>query len=149
MIVEIEQFLNGKQEGIMQRMENEMYQASANMEFEKAASLRDKLLSVKRMSEKQKITNTTLGDCDVAAFVRANNEGLAQMFFIRGGKMTGREQYQLYAVEGLTRSEVMTEFMKQFYSGTAFVPKEILLQEEIEEKELYYHHRRLQGIQHR
>ncbi len=136
MIVEIEQFLNGKQEGIMQRMENEMYQASANMEFEKAASLRDKLLSVKRMSEKQKITNTTLGDCDVAAFVRANNEGLAQMFFIRGGKMTGREQYQLYAVEGLTRSEVMTEFMKQFYSGTAFVPKEILLQEEIEEKEL-------------
>ncbi len=138
MITEIEQFINGKHEIIIKRIEKEMYEASENMEFEKAAILRDKLISVKSISEKQKMSNTVLGDCDVAAFVRAHNEGLAQMFFIRGGKMTGREQYHLHSVENRTRSEVMTEFIKQFYSGTAFVPKEIILQEELieEEKEL-------------
>ncbi len=138
MITEIEQFINGKHEIIIKRIEKEMYEASENMEFEKAAILRDKLISVKSISEKQKMSNTVLGDCDVAAFVRAHNEGLAQMFFIRGGKMRGREQYHLHSVENRTRSEVMTEFIKQFYSGTAFVPKEIILQEELieEEKEL-------------
>ncbi len=138
MITEIEQFLNGKHETIIKRIEKEMYEASENMEFEKAAILRDKLASVKNISEKQKMANTGLGDCDVAAFVRAHNEGLAQMFFIRGGKMTGREQYSLHSVENRTRSEVMTEFIKQFYSGTAFIPKEIILQEELiaEEKQL-------------
>jgi len=138
MITEIEQFINGKHEIIIKRIEKEMYEASENMEFEKAAILRDKLISVKSISEKQKMSNTVLGDCDVAAFVRAHNEGLAQMFFIRGGKMTGREQYHLHSVENRTRSEVMTEFIKQFYSGTAFIPKEIILQEELiaEEKQL-------------
>lgn len=138
MIAEIEQFINGKHEAIIQKMEKEMYEASENMEFEKAAALRDKLLSVKNIGERQKMENTGLGDCDVAAFVRAYDEGLAQMFFIRGGKVTGREQYRLHSVENRTRSEVMTEFIKQFYSGTAYIPKEILLQEELvaEEKEL-------------
>lgn len=138
MIAEIEQFINGKHETIIKRIEKEMYEASENMEFEKAAILRDKLISVKNISEKQKMANTGLGDCDVAAFVRSHDEGLAQMFFIRGGKMTGREQYRLRSVENRTRSEVMTEFIKQFYSGTAFIPKEIILQEELvpEEKPL-------------
>ena len=138
MIKQAEQFIHGKHEQIIKKMEKEMYQASENMEFEKAAALRDKILSVKSIAQKQKMANTGLGDCDVAAFVRAHDEGLAQMFFIRGGKMTGREQYRLHSVENRTRSEVMTEFIKQFYSGTAFVPKEILLQEEIvpEEKAL-------------
>ena len=138
MIEQAEQFIHGKHEQIIKKMEKEMYQASENMEFEKAAALRDKILSVKSIAQKQKMANTGLGDCDVAAFVRAHDEGLAQMFFIRGGKMTGREQYRLHSVENRTRSEVMTEFIKQFYSGTAFVPKEILLQEEIvpEEKVL-------------
>ncbi|NDO45868.1 excinuclease ABC subunit UvrC [Clostridium sp. MD294] len=131
MIIEIEQFINGKHETIIKRIEKEMCEASEHMEFEKAAILRDKLISIKNISEKQKITNTVLGDCDVAAFVRANEQGLAQMFFIRGGKMTGREQYHLHSVENRTRSEVMTEFIKQFYSGTAFIPKEIILQEEL------------------
>ena len=138
MITEAEQFIHGKHEEMMKRMEKEMYEASKNMEFEKAAALRDKLLSIKSISEKQKMANTGLGDCDVAAFVRAYDEGLAQMFFIRGGKVTGREQYHLHSVENRTRSEVMTEFIKQFYSGTAYIPKEIILQEELvtEEKEL-------------
>ncbi len=138
MITEAEQFIHGKHEEMMKRMKKEMYEASKNMEFEKAAALRDKLLSIKSISEKQKMANTGLGDCDVAAFVRAYDEGLAQMFFIREGKVTGREQYHLHSVENRTRSEVMTEFIKQFYSGTAYIPKEIILQEELvtEEKEL-------------
>ena len=138
MIDEAEQFIHGKHEQIIKKMEEEMHQAAQNMEFERAAALRDKILSVKSIAQKQKMANTGLGDCDVAAFVRAHDEGLAQMFFIRGGKMTGREQYGLHSVQNRTRSEVMTEFIKQFYSGTAFVPKEILLQEEIvpEEKAL-------------
>ena len=138
MITEAEQFIHGKHEEMMKKMEKEMYEASQNMEFERAAALRDKLLSIKSISEKQKMANTGLGDCDVAAFVRAYDEGLAQMFFIRGGKVTGREQYHLHSVENRTRSEVMTEFIKQFYSGTAYIPKEIILQEELvaEEKEL-------------
>ena len=138
MIEQAEQFIHGKHEQIIKKMEKEMYQASENMEFEKAAALRDKILSVKSIAQKQKKAKTGMGECDVAAFVRAHDEGLAQMFFIRGGKMTGREQYRLHSVENRTRSEVMTEFIKQFYSGTAFVPKEILLQEEIvpEEKAL-------------
>lgn len=138
MIDEAEQFIHGKHEQIIKKMEEEMHQAAQNMEFERAAALRDKILSVKSIAQKQKMANTGLGDCDVAAFVRAHDEGLAQMFFIRGGKMTGREQYGLHSVQNRTRSEVMTEFIKQFYSGTAFVPKEILLQEEIvpEEKVL-------------
>ena len=128
MITEAEQFIHGKHEEMMKRMEKEMYEASKNMEFEKAAALRDKLLSIKSISEKQKMANTGLGDCDVAAFVRAYDEG----------KVTGREQYHLHSVENRTRSEVMTEFIKQFYSGTAYIPKEIILQEELvtEEKEL-------------
>ena len=123
MITEAEQFIHGKHEEMMKRMEKEMYEASKNMEFEKAAALRDKLLSIKSISEKQKM---------------AYDEGLAQMFFIREGKVTGREQYHLHSVENRTRSEVMTEFIKQFYSGTAYIPKEIILQEELvtEEKEL-------------
>ncbi len=132
------QFLEGKHEDTMKRMERQMYEAAEAMEFEKAAALRDKLSSIQIIAEKQKMANTGLGDCDVIALVRAHNEGLAQVFFIRSGKMTGREHFRLKAVEQQTRSEVMTEFVKQFYSGTAYIPREILLQEALveEEKEL-------------
>lgn len=138
LIEEAIQFLEGKHEAVMKKMEQEMYEASENMEFEKAASLRDKLQSVHSIVKKQKMANTGMGDCDVIAFVRAHNEGLAQVFFIRGGKMTGREHFFLHCVDQITRSEVITEFVKQFYSGTAFIPKEIILQEELiaEEKDI-------------
>ena len=137
-IKEAIQFLEGKHEATMKRMESQMYEAAEAMEFEKAAAMRDKLKSIQIIAERQKMSNTGLGDCDVIALVRAHDEGLAQVFFIRSGKMTGREHFRLKAVEHQTRSEVMTEFVKQFYSGTAYIPKEILLQEALveEEKEL-------------
>ena len=132
------QFLEGKHETILKKMEQEMYEASENLDFEKAAMIRDKIKSVNIIAQKQKMANPSMGDSDIIAFARANMEALVQVFFIRGGKMTGREHFLINYFDGTTRSEVITEFVKQFYSGTAFVPKEIVLQEDIvaEEKEV-------------
>lgn len=128
-------FLEGKHEDIMKKMEREMAEAAESMEYEKAASLRDKLRAIQSVAQKQKMANTGLGDVDVIAFVRAFQECLVQVFFIRGGKMTGRENFTLTAPEEQSRSEILTAFVKQFYSGTAFIPKEIILQEDLVEEE--------------
>ena len=122
-------FLEGKHHTIMKKMEQEMLTASENMEFERAAALRDKIASIKSVAEKQKISNTGLGDADVIGFVRAYEECLVQVFFIRGGKMTGRENFTLTTFAEQSRAEILTAFVKQFYSGTAYIPKEIILQE--------------------
>ena len=122
-------FLEGKHHTIMKKMEQEMLTASENMEFERAAALRDKIAAIKSVAEKQKISNTGLGDADVIGFVRADEECLVQVFFIRGGKMTGRENFTLTAFAEQSRAEILTAFVKQFYSGTAYIPKEIILQE--------------------
>ena len=84
------------------------------------------------------MSNTGFNDSDVIAFVRAFDEALIQVFFIRGGKVMGREHFLINNTEGMTRNEIITEFIKQFYSGTAFVPKELILSEDIvsEEKEV-------------
>lgn len=124
-------FLEGKHHTIMKKMEQEMLMASENMEFERAAALRDKIAAIKSVAEKQKISNTGLGDADVIGFVRAYEECLVQVFFIRGGKMTGRENFTLTAFAEQSRAEILTAFVKQFYSGTAYIPKEIILQEEL------------------
>ncbi|MGM9917326.1 excinuclease ABC subunit UvrC [Anaerotignum sp.] len=128
-------FLEGKHEGILKKMEQEMMEAAENMEFEKAASLRDKIRSIKSVAERQKMSNMGLGDADVIAFVRAFEECLVQVFFIRSGKMTGRENFTLTAFEDQSRAEILTAFVKQFYSGTAYIPKEIILQEALVEEE--------------
>lgn len=128
-------FLEGKHDAILKKMEQEMMQAAESMEFEKAAALRDKIRAIRSVAEKQKISNTGLGDVDVIAFVRAFTECLVQVFFIRGGKMTGRENFTLTALEEQSRAEILTAFVKQFYSGTAYIPKEIILQEALLEEE--------------
>lgn len=128
-------FLEGKHEEILKKMEQEMQEAAAEMAFEKAAALRDKIRAIKSVAEKQKISNTGLGDADVIAMVRAYAQCLVQVFFIRGGKMTGRENFTLSAFEEQSRSEILTAFVKQFYSGTAYIPKEIILQEALVEEE--------------
>ncbi len=128
-------FLEGRHEDILKKMEAEMNAAAEEMEFEKAAALRDKIANIRSIAQKQKMANTGLGDVDVIAFVKGADECLVQVFFIRGGKMTGRENFTLSVTEEMSRSEVMTGFVSQFYSGTAFVPKEILLQEPLLEEE--------------
>lgn len=128
-------FLEGKHEEIRKKMEQEMQAAAERMEFEKAAALRDKMRAIQSVAERQKISNTGLGDADVIAFVRAFSGCLVQVFFIRGGKMTGRENFTLTVFEEQSRGEILTAFVKQFYSGTAYIPKEILLQEALLEEE--------------
>ncbi len=135
MISEVIDFLNNKHDEIIKNLENEMNRASENLEFEKAAELRDKVIAIKKMRERQVIENMSMEDRDVIAFARADNEALVQIFFIRAGKMTGREYFHLNNVSGISRSEIMTNFVKRFYGGMPFIPKELVLQEQLEDEE--------------
>lgn len=123
--------LEGKYDYIIKYLEELMYDASEKMDFEKAASYRDRIAGVKKIMEKQKITNSGAGDSDVIAFSRAMDEALVQVFFIRGGKLSGREHFLINAPDYIDRSGIMTQFVKQFYSGTAYIPKELILEEEL------------------
>lgn len=124
-------FLEGKHEDIRKKMEQEMHEAAEQLEFEKAAGLRDKIQAIQSIVQRQKMANISLQDADVIALVRAFSQCLVQVFFIRNGKMTGRENFNMTAPEEQSRSEVMTAFIEQFYSGTAYIPKELILQEEL------------------
>ncbi|MFP4697067.1 MAG: excinuclease ABC subunit UvrC [Eubacteriales bacterium] len=136
MIDEILDFLGGQFNHVTKMLEEKMVEASEQLEFEKAAELRDQLNSVKHIAQKQKMINSTMEDQDIIAFARAHNEALVQVFFVRNGKLVGREHFRLNGVEELERTEVMTNFVKQFYSGTPYIPKELILQEEIEDKKI-------------
>ncbi|MDR3239462.1 MAG: excinuclease ABC subunit UvrC, partial [Clostridiales bacterium] len=134
-VEEVIHFLSGKHEEILKRLEADMREFAANLEFERAAEARDKLNALRVLSEKQKIDSGSGDDQDVIAFARAHDEALVQVFFIRGGKMIGREHFMLNRVRDLSRQEVMTEFVKQFYGEAAFIPKELILEADILEKE--------------
>lgn len=136
MIGEILDFLGGKTEKIVKSLREKMLNYSAEMEFEKAAEVRDTIESIKILNQKQIIENLHLDDRDVIGFARGIRECIMQMFFIRGGKITGREHFMLEECEGIEDKELMTEFVQQFYSGTPFIPKEIVLQCEIEDFDL-------------
>ena len=127
--------LEGKYDYIIKYLEGIMYAASDELDFEKAAATRDKINGIKKIMEKQRISNTGIGDSDVIAFSRAMDEALVQVFFIRGGKLSGREHFLINAPDYIDRSGIMTEFVKQFYSGTAYIPKELILEEPLLEEE--------------
>lgn len=129
-------FLEGNYLLITKRLTQQMEEASEAMEFEEAAKLRDLLFSVKRLAEKQKADDADDTDRDIIAFATAGNEAVVQVFFVRGGKMVGRDHYYLTGVEQETKTTIITEFVKQYYSGTPYVPKELLLSEPIEEEAL-------------
>lgn len=133
---QVMEFLQGNYDLITKRLEQQMMEASEAMEFEKAAEFRDLFYSVKRLAEQQKADDADNMDRDIIAFAAAGNEAVAQVFFVREGKMVGREHFYLTGVENETRPSIMTNFIKQFYSGTPYVPKELLLSEEVEEEEL-------------
>lgn len=129
-------FLGGKQEEIINRLEKEMKAASENMEFEKAAGLRDKINSLRHIAEKQRVLSTTMEDQDVIAFAKDQPDSCIQVFFIRGGKLIGREHF-IFEGEGETEDrELLASFTKQFYATAPAVPPSIVLQEEIEEHQL-------------
>ncbi|MBQ8548410.1 MAG: excinuclease ABC subunit UvrC [Lachnospiraceae bacterium] len=135
-IEQVMAFLGGNLSLITKRLEQLMKEASMNLEFEKAAEYRDLLNSVHRMAERQKADADLTVDRDIAAIATAGEEAVVQVFFVREGKMIGREHFYLTGVEDEDRAFVLQEFIKQFYGGTPHIPKELLLSEEIEEREL-------------
>lgn len=135
-VQEVVLFLEGRQEDLMKRLRQRMEEAAENLEFEKAAELRDQLLAVEKIVERQKVVSTDLIDQDVVAMARGFDEACLTVFFIRGGKLIGREHYFLEGTDIQDRGEVMAAFVQQFYSQTEFVPAEILLSEEIENEQL-------------
>lgn len=146
-------FLNGNYNPILKDLENKMKNAAENMEFEEAAAYRDLYNSVKSVAQKQKITDGDGEDKDVIALYQDESEAVVQVFFVRNGKLIGREHYymtnvsEIPAPEGAddeelqrimkeresVRAEVLQDFVKQFYAGTPFIPKELMLQYEIED----------------
>ncbi len=135
-IDEVVEFLNGNYARVAKHLEGKMAEASEALEFEKAAQYRDLLGSVKQIANKQKITNTDQVDRDIIAFARDKDEAVVQTFFIRSGKLIGRDHFHLSGVQDEADSQVMASFLKQFYAGTPYIPKEIYLGVGTEEEEL-------------
>lgn len=130
------EFLNGNYSAVTKQLEQKMTRAAMNMEYETAAEYRDLINSVKQISEKQKITSSEQEDRDIAASASAGDEAVVQVFFIRGGKLIGREHFYLTGVEQESKSSILTSFVKQFYSGTPFIPRELILSDNLEEQEI-------------
>ena len=126
-------FLNGNFSPILKELERKMQEASENMEFEEAIKYRDLYNSVKQVSQKQKITDSDGEDKDIIALALDENDAVVQVFFIRGGKLIGREHFYMTHVSGSKKEQGLLDFVKQFYAGTPFIPKELMLQREIED----------------
>lgn len=135
-VKEVILFLEGKQEDLLRRLKEKMEQAASELRFEKAAEYRDQIRSIEQVLAKQKIIFAGQQSYDVIAFARGMNEVCVQIFFIREGKLIGRNHYFMEGTDDLARGEIMAAFLKQYYSQAEMIPPEILLAEEPEEKEL-------------
>lgn len=129
-------FLNGNYQPVMRDLEDKMMQASEKMEYERALEYRELLTSVKQIAQKQKITSFDGEDKDVIALANDERDAVVQVFFIRSGKLIGREHFYVRVAAEDSESQVLTTFVKQFYSGTPFLPKEVMLSVEIEDMEI-------------
>ncbi len=137
MIADLQDFLNGHSEPIMQRVQKEMKKAAEDLQFERAAALRDKVKALQSIVERQKVVfSSDYLDSDVLAMARSDGEACVQIFFIRGGKLIGREYFVLEGTEDAADSEVMAQFVKQFYTEAANVPQQLMLPQEIEEAQI-------------
>lgn len=130
------EFLGGRFEPVLDRIRGEMLEASDAMEFERAAELRDLFNSVSHVAQKQKITSEGMEDRDIIALARDDREAVIQVFFIREGRMVGREHHYLRIALEEEDETLIESFVKQFYAGTPFIPKEIWLQKPLPEEEL-------------
>lgn len=129
-------FLNGNYNSILKDLEGKMQAAAEKLDFEAAAGYRDLYNSVKQVSQKQKITDSVGEDKDIIALYQDEAEAVVQVFFVRDGKLIGREHYYMTCVSGSKKPEILGNFVKQFYAGTPFIPRELMLQYEIEDSEL-------------
>ena len=133
MINDLCQFLDGRTETILLRLEDEMHSAAEKMAFEKAATFRDQIRAINQIVEKQKVVSTDEKDSDIIALAREDRDACVQIFFIRNGKLIGREYFILEGTEEAQDHEVIKEFLKQFYSEAANIPSSVLLPNDIEE----------------
>ena len=129
-------FLNGNYDGILKELEEKMMEASENMEFEKAIEYRELIGSVKQISQKQKITDSSGEDRDILALAKDDQDAVVQVFFIRGGRLIGRDHFFLRNAQEATKGQILESFIKQYYAGSPFVPTELLIQEELEDRDL-------------
>ena len=130
------EFLNGNYKPVMKDLQTKMEQASEAMEFEKAIEYRDLLEDVKQIAQKQKITHTDGEDKDIIALANDDTDAVVQVFFVRNGKLIGRDHFHVRVGTDEAMGNVLSTFIKQFYSGTPFIPKEIMLQTSIDEIEV-------------
>lgn len=127
------EFLNGNYAPVIKMLEEKMQKASEAMEFEKAIEFRELLGSVKQIAQKQKITNTDGEDKDIIALASDDTDAVVQVFFIRSGKIIGRDHFHVRVGSEESTSDILVNFVKQFYSGTPYIPREIMIQEPIED----------------
>ena len=130
------EFLNGNHGAVLQMLEEKMNEASENMEFEAAIEYRDLINSIHQIAQRQKITHGDGEDKDVLALAAEGNDAVVQVFFIRSGKMIGRDHFYLRVAPHDTKPIILSSFIKQFYAGTPFVPRELMLAVDIEDHEL-------------
>ncbi len=137
MISDLMNFLNGNSEEVVARLQADMQKASTDMRFEKAATIRDQLKAIQSVAERQKIVfSTEYKDSDVLALARDEGEACVQVFFIRGGKLIGRESFILEGAEDTDEAEVIKQFIMQFYTEAASIPQQVMLPQEIEEAKI-------------
>lgn len=129
-------FLNGNFQPVLKELEGKMQEASERMDFEEAIKYRDLCSSVRQVSQKQKITDSDGEDKDIIALALDENDAVVQVFFVRNGKLIGREHFYMTHVSGNKKAQVLLDFVKQFYAGTPFIPRELMLQEDIEDVEI-------------
>lgn len=129
-------FLGGEYDRILKTLEEKMQQASEELEFEKAIEYRELLNSVKQIAQKQKITNSDGEDKDILAVATEEDDAVVQVFFIRGGRLIGRDHFYMKISRDEKKSEILENFIKQFYAGTPYIPRELMVQEELKESNL-------------
>ena len=134
-INQIISILEGKTDELRKELENEMKQASKNMEYEKAQELRDKIYAIERISQKQKVSNISENDIDVIGLARKDEETCIEIFYVRNSKMVGRDHYIFKGLEDEEDSEIISSFIKQYYMGRKILPNKIMIKEEIEDKD--------------
>ncbi len=136
-IAQVQDFLNGHYDGILNMLKEKMEDASERMDFEKAIEYRDLLASVKQVAQKQKITNgNDTDDRDIIAMAKDETDAVVQVFFVREGKLIGRDHFHVAIGAAEDQRQILTSFVKQFYSGTPFVPREIWVQTELEDSDI-------------
>lgn len=135
-IDEVVRFLNGHYDLVLKELEEKMMAASDSLEFEKAIEYRELLTSVQKVAQKQKITDTAGDDRDIIAMASEGEDAVVQVFFIRNGRLIGRDHFYLKSAENDTEGEILSSFIKQFYAGTPYIPAELMLPEEIEDQDI-------------